>query len=231
MLVLIFVAFSTIALAQTGAGPLSINGELNEEIFPGASVGARVNAAVLSCGTTVPCIVFIPNHAVLGKGWTTPLPNNVLLDDRRGTNSQGFASGSAPGLKAHVQYNIALGADLPFEEDEGGSGRAAFNAEVSAYDGGHPGDAGKANAVAALLYAERIGGSRPIWGQNINFQYSNQKNQAYGLEIDSVNNSGADDPGSGSIGAGEVIIASGAKKMVWGLLFKALGRRLEMILL
>ena len=55
--------FPTVAFPQNAAVPLSNNGELNEELFPGASVAERVNAAVLSCGTSVPCVVLLPDYA------------------------------------------------------------------------------------------------------------------------------------------------------------------------
>ena len=81
-------------------------------------------------------------------------------------------------LRAHQQYNISLGIDLPFEEDEAGSGRAAFNAEVSAYDGGHTGDGGKANAVAGLFYAERTGAAAQSGALTSTFSATTTKTSA-----------------------------------------------------
>jgi hypothetical protein len=221
MLVLTCVAFSALVPAQTGAGSRSVNGERNEEIFPGTTPAARVDAAVRSCGAVDPCVVLIPSYAAPGAGWKLPLPNNVLLEDRRGSNSQGFASRTGPNLRAHQQYNIALGVDLPFEEDERGSGRAAFDAEVSAYGGGHSGDGGKANAVAGLLYAERIGGSRPIWGLDINVQCHNNENFCNALELDSVNWGPADDRGGTQNGL--LVIASGTKNLGTGMTIQGSG--------
>lgn len=224
ILLLTCVAFGSIAPAQTEAQSqgkadcavgsackmsitqTNINGVLNEEAFTGASIAARVNAAVTACGSTV-CHIVIPPYAPLGVGWTLPLPNNVTIIDQRGINSLGFASSQAPNLRSVIQYMTYRGADQRFEEDETGSGVFTMDLESSSASGGHTGDGGKANAGALLLYAERTGGSRPIWGTDINVQCRNLNNFCNGLEIDMVNQGAGKDAG-GTMN-GELIIASG----------------------
>jgi hypothetical protein len=240
LLLLMCMTSAAITPAQTGAGsqgsmgcvvgsacksaitPQNINGELNEEAFSGGSIAERVNAALVACGTTTPCVILLPSYAPSGIGWKMPLPNNVLLDDRRSLNSEGFASGTAPNLRSHAQYNISLGTDITsFEEDEAGSGRAAFDAEVSAHAGGHIGDGGRANGVAGLFYAERTGGSRPVWGIDINVQCHNNNNFCNALELDSVNWGPADDLGATQNGL--LVIASGPKNLGTGVTIQGSG--------
>jgi hypothetical protein len=126
--------------------------------------------------------------------------------DKRGFNSQGFASGQAVNLRSYIQYLMYRGTDYAFEEDESGSGTFTMDLESSAYSGGHTGDGGKANAGSLLLYSERTGGSRPVWGTDINVQCHNLNNFCNGIEVDMVNQSAGID--SGGTMNGEIIIAS-----------------------
>lgn len=189
----------------------STNSVLNEEAFPplggpSTNIITRVNAAVAACGATNPCVVTLPPNAPAGQGWALPLPNNVTLIDQRGINSQGFAVGTAPGLRSVIQYNMYRGTDLAYEEDESGTGTFTADFEASAYSGGHAGDGGKANSGALLVFSNRTAGNRPIWGEDLNIQCFNLTNLCTGFEVDVVNNSGIDD--TGATMQGVLIIAS-----------------------
>jgi len=82
--------------------------------------------------------------------------------------------------------------------------------EAHATAGGFSGNGARANSGALLLFSDRRPESnRPNWGADVNVQYSNLNNQTRGIEIDLVNAGNIDDPGDGTVGVGEQIIASG----------------------
>lgn len=163
----------------------SLNAILNEKLFSGGSIAARVNAAATSCGSN-PCTIIIPSNETTGTGWTTPLPNTVLLVDQRYTNGQGFADGNT-NIRQGEFRTAYYGANLPFETGTN-NGRFLLDLETHSVGGTSP-----ANGGGLQIFTERTAGSRPIWSANYNTQVSNLSSTAVGLELDMVNNSGADD--------------------------------------
>ena len=184
----------------------SPNGVLNEELYSGVSVAARVNTAVAACGTH-PCYIVIPPNAPSGAGWTTPLPNNVFINDERLFNGIGFAGGPFPFLTSYNVIMQNLGVNTA-GEGNANSGRFVLDLESEATAGGVLHDASKANAGGLLVSTRRTGGNRPLWGADFSMVYNNINNGSVGIEIDDINGSGVDAP-VGSIGNGIVVIASG----------------------
>lgn len=159
---------------------------VDESIVVGSTVAARVNyAATTVCGSN-PCHIIIPQGEAAGSAWTTPLPNTVTLSDQRYTNGQGFAFGTT-NIREGEQRTAYYGANLPFESGVN-DGRFLLDLETDSYAGTSP-----ANGGGLQIFTERTGGSRPIWSANFNTQVSNLNSTSVGLEMDTVNNSGADD--------------------------------------
>lgn len=194
----------------------SINGTFNEQGFSpsGATTGnvaTRINNSVTACGSQPCSIIIPPNEISTGSAytWTYPTPTTSMIEDQRYTSGVGFANHGVGGPDLHsAKTDITFhGTNLAFENNTNGSGTFTMDLESYAYAGGTTNDQTSANAGALLLYSDRTAGSRPIWGVDINTQYSNLNNSAYAIEIDEVNNSGTD---SGvNVGDGIVIIASG----------------------
>jgi hypothetical protein len=113
----------TSTVGSTGTGGLfttNINGQYNEELFTGATVALRVNAALTQCGTDYrqSCIVNIPTYAPAGIGWNVPT-NNIMINDLRVNNGQGvFSNGQTdplPNLHALNQLNYTANGNDPSE--------------------------------------------------------------------------------------------------------------------
>jgi hypothetical protein len=194
----------------------SLNGMLNEETFPGATLDARIGAAVTSCGSN-PCLVVIPPYAPTGS-WSYPTVNNAVVIDKRYVNGNGFAENVTPNLRSMYLAMSYSGSDRGSWEQTSNSGTFTMDLESIAVAGGKAHDQTQANSGALLLFATRKDGNRPIWGADLNFQYHNNNNSAYGLEIDSVNQGTEDDPGDGTVGTGLMIIASGPKRNGVGII-------------
>jgi hypothetical protein len=90
------------------------NGVINESLYPGSTVAARVNAAAAACGTlyTTACIILIPANEGPGNGWNLT-SNNVLIEDDRINNGQGIYSNGSndplPNLHGLLQINYQAG--------------------------------------------------------------------------------------------------------------------------
>ncbi len=192
--------------------PQSVNGILNEETFTGADVSTRMALAITACGTTNPCEIHIPPNAPPGNSWYTlssPIPANIVVKDFRGLNAVSIAYGGNPvvGLNSllSVQNSNLPNDSAPF------SGEFTLVVDSEAFGGGTPGNPCCAGSGALLAHSTRYAGSRPTWAFNPNFSYYNNNNTATGIEIDSGNNGTVDDPGDGTVGVGESILASGLK--------------------
>ncbi|MBI4165290.1 MAG: hypothetical protein HY508_06095 [Acidobacteria bacterium] len=86
---------------------------------------------------------------------------------------------------------------------------------------GTPNTASGGESVGITVVSKRSGGSRSIWGQNINLAYDTpvlaSDAQTEGMEIDVSNNSSLDDvPGFG-FSSGLHILSAGSKKPMYGL--------------
>lgn len=190
-------------LTSTTAVAQSTNGTFNEELFAGATVANRVNAAITACGTN-PCYIVIPPYAPTGVGWSVP-NSNISIEDQRFYNGTGFALNGNPDFHFYHQYLVNAKGLQSWETLPGTLNSGPWGLDIEAVADGtlpqpaaHDGVIG--NVGGLIIFAQRNGGNRALWGQNINVQYSNFNNVVNGLEIDLGNNSGADDPGDGSAG-------------------------------
>lgn len=194
-----------VSSVQTTLQANSTNGVFNEELFTGATVALRVNAAVAACGTQASCYVVIPTNAPTGSGWATP-PSSVSIEDNRFSNGIGGFANGVPDFHFYHQYLVNAQGLQAWETLVGttNSGPWALDLETIATDvapqpTAHDGIHGNTGGLA--IFSHRLGGNRGLWGANINIQYDNFTNVADGLEIDLGNNSTvADDPGDGSAG-------------------------------
>lgn len=196
----------------------SLNGVFNEELFAGSTVPDRVNAAITACGSD-PCYITIPNYAPTnptGLNWSTTYGTNISIEDQRYSNGLGFANNAVPDFHYYHQYIVYAQGLQPWEQLPGtnNSGPWGLDIETTATDEGtqpDPHDGIHGNTGGLTIYANRLGGNRGLWGENINVQYANFSNVANGMEIDlSNNNPTNDDPGDGSAGIALNIIGGSA---------------------
>lgn len=188
---------------STNAVAQSMNGVLNEELFTGATVANRVNAAITACGAN-PCYIVIPSYAATGTGWNVP-GSNISIEDQRFYNGIGGFGNGVPDFHYYHQYLVNAAGLQAWEQLVGttNSGPWALDLETIATAGGvqpTPHDGVHGNTGGLTVFNQRTGGNRGIWGININTQYSNFTNVANGLEIDLNNNNSSDDPGDGTAG-------------------------------
>jgi hypothetical protein len=138
----------------------------------------------------------------------------VVVQDLRYFNGIGFANSQhgigGPHLFSAFNLQTVAADNQPWDKVADGSGAFTMDLEAHATGGGYVRDGARANSGALLLFSDRQAGSnRPNWGADVNVQYANLNNQTRGIEIDLVNAGNTDDPGDGTVGVGEQIIASG----------------------
>ena len=183
-------------------------GLLNEELFPGQTVSARVNAAAQMCiaRPTQTCIIMIPPATPSGTGWALTA-NDVTIEDLRNRNGFGYPDGELPGMRASVHYLYHAGANEAFEMKCTFCGRNVLVVDAVA-DGGHTTNGSNASLQAIVGSVHRMeGSSRQIWGANFVANYRNLAEKATGLEVDTSNEGRVDD--AGLVSAGVRIINNG----------------------
>lgn len=183
-------------------------GLMNEELFPGSTIAARVNAVASLCtkAPTETCLIMIPPNAPSGTGWNSTA-NNITIQDLRNRNGFGYPNGELAGMRASLHYLYHAGANEAFETQCTFCGRNVLVVDALA-DGGQTTNGSNASLQAIVGSVHRLeGSSRQIWGGNFVANYRNLAEKATGLEVDTSNEGKVDD--SGLVSAGMRIINNG----------------------
>jgi hypothetical protein len=183
-------------------------GMINEELLPGSSVAARVNAAAHICvaDTSLTCLIVIPPTAPAGLGWYRT-PNNVTVEDLRNRNGMGFPDGLLTGMRSSVHYIYHAGDNEDIETRCHFCGRNVFVVDAMA-DSGHTTNGNNASLQAIVGTVRRLeGSSRQIWAGNFMASFRSLSEKATGLEVDTANESNIED--RGLVSAGVRIINNG----------------------
>lgn len=187
---------SVIQPTGTTLASTSTNGMLNEELFSGSTVIDRVNTAVTTCTTvyTNTCLVVIPPYAPSGFGWAIP-PNNVTIEDQRNLNGFGYPNGELTGMRANIHYVYHAGANDPNETGCTFCGKNVLVVDATA-DGGVTDNGSNASLQSFVASSHRLSTShRQTWAGNFVNNFKTIDQTAIGIEIDTSNESGADDTG------------------------------------
>ncbi len=197
----LFLAAAGVAQGQVPVAPDDRHGIVNEELFRGETVAARVDAAAQACvaDPTQTCMITIPPTAPAGTGWKKTA-NNVTIQDLRNRSGFGYPDGELSGMRASVHYLYHAGANEDFETQCTFCGRNVLVVDAIA-DGGKTTNGSNASLQAMVASVHRMeGSSRQIWAGNFVANYRNLSEKVTGLEVDTSNESKVDDAGLASAG-------------------------------
>lgn len=168
-----FTTLTTAGITDSGTSYFKVANAIRyADQFAGATVTAKIDAAIADCGSAQ-CLVVIPSN--MAAGAPTSVPNTVTLLDLRRTTT---LIGNSAGIEANYLVDAYNGTGTTNRVFGG-----AFQAHATA---GGTGIVGEGETVGLFAAATRTGGTRPIWAANFlaNDSVATATNGLFGVEVD-----------------------------------------------